>query len=155
MDRRKQELEKKLTEKQKKMCRAFVGLEDATCFENMQQSYIYAGYSARCANANACTEFKKKHIRDYVELLREEMRQDNLFIHRFDLKDELMKIATNTNEKTSDRLRAFELIGKMQGAFVNKTEVTTKNEAPLAEFSTEDLKQLVDNVVPMKKAEGE
>lgn len=153
MIKRKTVLERQLNEKQILFCRAFVGLEEAHCFEKPIESYIYAGYSEKTANVNGYNMIRKPAIREYITILREEIKADNLFVHKFNLKDELVKIATSQEEKTSDRLRAFELIGKMQGAFVNKTEVTTKNENPLADVSTDDLKEIIGNVVPMTKAQ--
>lgn len=86
------------------------------CLGNAEKSMIEAGYSKRYARGNAYKIVARKDVQEYIEHLKSHPVQKGVY----DLQD-LRKFWTNivkSNEyKTSDRLRASELLGKSLQAF--------------------------------------
>lgn len=109
-------MEKDLTPKQ----RAFVieYMKD----RNATQAALRAGYSKNAAGTVGCNHLKHPVIAKMIADQEEANQVDALvtvdkIVHR------LNKIACDEQEKTSDRIRADELLGKHLGMFTEKVEM--------------------------------
>jgi phage terminase small subunit len=113
-----------LTEKQKQFCREY--LKDF----NGTQAAIRCGYSENSAKQIASENLTKLDIVTYLNtLLQEKANNDNITISEIikDLKD----IKKNTSEKTSDRLKALELLGRYLQMFTDKLQLSGDKENPV------------------------
>jgi len=122
---------KKLTEKEELACRKFIISLDAT------EAFIEAGYSAKYANKNAFTFFRKEHIKKRINELKAE-RNNRLEIKADDVLRDVDKIQQSCMQEVelNDRyglplgitkmvdyanaLKACELKGKHLGMFDKK-----------------------------------
>lgn len=89
------------------------------CCGNAEKSVVEAGYSKKYARGNAHKIVARKDVQEYIEYLRS--KPDGIVKREImeldELKEFWTQIAKDTRYKTSDRLRASELLGKSQGAF--------------------------------------
>lgn len=86
---------------------------------NAEKAVILAGYSKKYARGNANKLIARKEIQDYIAYLNS-LTKDDVQYHIANIK-EIQAFWTTVmqsgNYKTSDRLRASELLAKAQGAF--------------------------------------
>lgn len=86
---------------------------------NAEKAVIMAGYSKKYARGNANKLIARKEIQDYIAYLNS-LTKDDVQYHIANIK-EIQAFWTTVmqsgNYKTSDRLRASELLAKAQGAF--------------------------------------
>ncbi|MEL6895363.1 MAG: terminase small subunit [Planctomycetota bacterium] len=108
---------KKLTPKQEAFCREY--LIDL----NRTQAAIRAGYSARTARSQGQRLLTKVDIQKFVEQLKGE-RSDRTNREADDVLRMLWEVAEDLDNKTSDRLKSLELLGKHHVMFTDKTEST-------------------------------
>lgn len=109
---------------------------------NATEAAIAAGYSPKSARSHGCRLMKDPRIREAIErrdeeaaVLRAKRRADALeeesaprVLSRLERQQEWTKIALDPKEKTSDRLRALELLGKSEGDFMERIEHSTGSE---------------------------
>lgn len=99
-----------LTKGQKRFCERVI--ENGF---NRTEAYLYAyGCSEETANTNANKLMKMPKVLEYIEALQEQALREAC-ITPARLAKELGKIAFNPEEKTTDRLRAVELLQKQYG----------------------------------------
>lgn len=60
-------------------------------------------------------------------------------------KEWLTGIIKTNEEKTSDRLKAVYILNRMEGAYVEKVEVSSHNTDPFDGLTTEELRQMIDD----------
>ena len=91
---------------------------------NASQAYRSAGYTGKQAGSNALKLMQRKVIKDAITAQRRDLQaQDgNVKLSRDYLLLQLKDIAENSDEKTTDRLKALELMGKSIGMFVDKVD---------------------------------
>ncbi len=112
-----------LTPKQKKFCEYLVG----ECEGNATLSAIKAGYSAKTAGRNTTNILKSKAVQDYLKQLQEEIKKKyidglaekkNMNIAGIaEIQAFWTEILSDNEQRTSDRLKASELLAKAQGMF--------------------------------------
>lgn len=60
-------------------------------------------------------------------------------------KEWLSEIIRNEAEETKDKLKAVDILNKMDGCYTEKVEVKGQINNPFADLTTEELKKLVDD----------
>lgn len=91
------------------------------CCGNAEKSVVEAGYSKKYARGNAHKIVARRDVQAYIEYLRSKEGAVQREIMELDeLKEFWTRIIKDTRLKTSDRLRASELLGKSQGAFIEQ-----------------------------------
>lgn len=91
------------------------------CLGNGEQSLIKAGYSPAYARGNASRVIAKDSIQKYIEYLKWTMKQqtEQEIAQICDIQAFWTSVMNSSSCKTSDRLKASELLAKAQGAFNN------------------------------------
>lgn len=110
----------KLTDKQKKFCEYYAASG------NGQASAIKAGYSKKTAAAMANENLNKPYVAAYLATLAEPSRNKRIanIEERYELLTAILRNVANSDEiKTNDRLKALDLLNKMEGVYVEKIEV--------------------------------
>lgn len=90
---------------------------------NTVQSAINAGYSENYANANVCKLLENVRVRKYIKELSDKAKDERILTAK-DRQVLLSDIANNTEEETSDRIKAIDTLNKMTGEYLNKVEVS-------------------------------
>lgn len=86
---------------------------------NAEKAVILAGYSRKYARGNAHKVVAKKEVQQYIAYLNS-LTQDDVQYHVANIKEIQAfwtKVMDSNSCKTSDRLKASELLAKAQGAF--------------------------------------
>ena len=112
----------KLTPKQQAFVREY--LVDL----NASAAAVRAGYSKRTAGATGHENLKKPEIAAAIRQAQIERAQRTELSQDYVL-DGLRGIAENPDEPAAPRVKAFELLGKHQGMFVERVDHTSKGEA--------------------------
>lgn len=60
-------------------------------------------------------------------------------------KEWLSKIMEDIGEETKDRLKACDILNRMEGAYIEKVQVGGQINNPMAGLTTEDLKKLIND----------
>ena len=107
--------ENSLTAKQKRFCEEYM----VDC--NAKQAAIRAGYSRKSARETGPENLLKPAIGHYIQILQKERSERTEIDADYVLKG-LREIADDREKKTSDRLRAYELLGRHLAMFTDKTE---------------------------------
>ncbi len=99
-----------LTPKQEKFCLEYVKDLNGT------QAAIRAGYSEKTAGELSYEYLKKPHINERVqELLKKSEKRSEITMD--DIRKGVADIATSEEEKSADRLKAFDMLTKMFGGY--------------------------------------
>ena len=108
----------KLTVRQKKFCDEYLKSGNAT------QSYIKAGYKVKedVAKVNASRLLTNAHIKEYIEKQQAKVQNKNILTIA-EIQEDLTQIAKMSTERTNDRLKAYELLTRMQGGFLDRSEI--------------------------------
>ena len=109
----------KLTQKQAKFALCYVQTGNAS------KSYIEAGYSAKTpevAGTESHKLLKKPNIIEEIDRLNAQIEADGI-ASASERQRLLTNILRDVSEKTADRIRATEILGKMQGDFIERHEV--------------------------------
>ncbi len=113
---------KPLTKQQEMFCRAMV-VPGAT----QTTAYIEAYGNTKTARVQGCKLMRNPAILERIEELREEAKQRiaEAVAKREEIAEFFTKImrGETTYDKTSDRIKAAELLGKYQNMFVEKVDV--------------------------------
>lgn len=107
-----------LTVRQKKFCDEYLKSGNAT------QSYIKAGYKVKedVAKVNASRLLTNANIKEYIEKQQAKVQNKNILTIA-EIQEDLTQIAKMSTERTKDRLKAYELLTRMQGGFLDKSEI--------------------------------
>ena len=130
----------KLTQKEIMFCENYITCGNAT------ESAIKAGYKEQTARVTASKILTKANIQEYVKELQEKAKTSRIMtaIERREFLTELIK---NRNEKVADRLKALDILNKMDGAYTNKVEVMGEIKTnSFKELTTEELKKIIDKL---------
>ena len=103
---------------------------------NAREACRQAGYSIKSASALKKNERVRKAIQEAIEHRKKQFVAN---IDREYLLEKMKEIAENEAEKTSDRLKALELLGKALGIFTEKIEQRVEAVKYYAPEKREDL----------------
>lgn len=136
---------KKLTAKQQRFVDAYDG--------NAHKAAIAAGYSEKTADAIGRENLRKPTIMAAIKE-REMARCDLLIANREERQQYWTKVMRDKGEKTQDRLRASELLGKSEADFIERQEISGPDQGPVlvmgAEMSAAVLKRTREILEGMK-----
>jgi phage terminase small subunit len=90
--------------------------------KNATQAAIRAGYSAKTAYSIGCEMLRKPEIQEIIRAKQEEVAAKATLTAE-SIAENLKEIAANPLAKDSDRIRAYELLGKYVGMFTEKVEM--------------------------------
>jgi phage terminase small subunit len=108
----------KMTEKQKKFCDFYILSGNAT------QSAIQAGYSEDTAKTIGCQNLTKLYLIDYIKERTQKASNSRIadIIERKELLTSFLRGQEEGDSK--DRLKAVEMLGKMEGDFIERVETS-------------------------------
>lgn len=101
-----------------------------------------AGYSPKTAYAIGFENLRKPEIQEAIGESRAKAAKQTQLTHQYVL-DGLMGIATDPDATHSARVRSFELLGKHQGMFTDRLEIT---QMPSRELVDEWITALEDDL---------
>ena len=113
---------KKLTAKQQRFVDAYDG--------NATKAAIAAGYSEKIARQMGQVNMTKRVILAEIKA-RETARCTPLIASREERQQFWTKVMRDKGEKTQDRLRAAELLGKSEADFVERQEISGPDQGPV------------------------
>ena len=128
----------KLNARQKAFCEFYVASGNAT------ESAIKAGYKEKYAGVNVDKLLKNTNIQACIKELQEKAKTSRIMtaIERREFLTELIK---NGNEKAADRLKALDILNKMDGEYMEKIQMTGEIKAnPFKELTLEELKRIAN-----------
>lgn len=125
-----------LNARQKAFCEYYV----ASC--NATESAIKAGYSEKTAYSIGNENLKKPEIQNYIKSLTEQTKSKRIMSAK-ERKEWLTTVIKNENEKLNDRLKALDILNKMEGEYIEKVQVNGEINNPLANLTTEEIKKLI------------
>lgn len=101
-----------MNERQKRFCQYYVG----ECVGNVVQSALKAGYSNSYANHMAYKLLENVEVKNYIKELSKDGESKRIATAE-DVQAFWTDILNNPEEQTKNRLRASELLAKVQGLF--------------------------------------
>lgn len=128
----------KLNARQKAFCEFYVASGNAT------ESAIKAGYKEKYAGVNVDKLLKNTNIQACIKELQEKAKTSRIMtaIERREFLTELIK---NGNEKAADRLKALDILNKMDGEYMEKIQMTGEIKTnPFKELTVEELKRIAN-----------
>ena len=108
---------------------------------NIKKAMIDAGYSETYADRNS--KYLLGIIGDEIKKEQENIRNDNIKSIE-EVQQWWSEVMDDNEENTKNRLKASELLVKSKGGFIEKMEVTAK-EDPFDKLKVEELRQLIDD----------
>lgn len=123
-----------MTKKQVLFIQHFLSTQNAT------KSAIMAGYSVKSAYSIGAELLRKPEIKKYIEQQMNE-RTNELIASRAEREQLLTAIMRDTNESTKNRLRAIELLSKLQGDFIVKSSVEVNTPDTLSELILKEIRE--------------
>lgn len=108
---------------------------------NIKKAMIDAGYSETYADRNS--KYLLGIIGDEIKKTQENIRNDNIKSIE-EVQQWWSEVMDDKEESTKNRLKASELLVKSKGGFIEKMEVTAK-EDPFDKLKVEELRQLIDD----------
>lgn len=108
---------------------------------NIKKAMIDAGYSETYADRNS--KYLLGIIGDEIKKAQENIRNDNIKSIE-EVQQWWSEVMDDNEESTKNRLKASELLVKSKGGFIEKMEVTAK-EDPFDKLKVEELRQLIDD----------
>ena len=127
----------KLNARQKAFCEYYVACGNAT------EAAIKAGYKEKYAGVNADKLLKNTNIQKYMKELQEKTRVSRIMtaIERREFLTSMIKDGT---VKDTDKLRAVDILNKMDGEYTQKDEVNGNiSSNPFSNLTTEELKEII------------
>lgn len=109
---------------------------------NMKKAMIDAGYSETYADRNS--KYLLGIIGDEIKMQQEEIKNEKIKTV-VDIQEWWSSIMSDNEQDMKDRIRCSELLGKSQGAFIDKLEVNGQVSNPMAGLTTEELKKLIND----------
>ena len=127
----------KLNARQKSFCEYYVASGNAT------DAAIKAGYKEKYAGVNADKLLKNTNIQKYIEELQEKAK-GNRIMTAIERREFLTKMILKEETKDTDRLKAVDILNKMDGEYTQKVEVNGNiNSNPFAGLTTDELKKII------------
>ena len=108
---------------------------------NIKKAMIDAGYSETYADRNS--KYLLGIIGDEIKKAQENIRNDNIKSIE-EVQQWWSEVMDDNEENTKNRLKASALLVKSKGGFIEKMEVTAK-EDPFDKLKVEELRQLIDD----------
>lgn len=133
----------KLTAKQQRFVDAYDG--------NATKAAIAAGYSPRSAYAVGQENMKKPVILAAIQA-RENERNAPLIMTREERQTMWSEIARDKGERTQDRLKASELLGKSEADFVERQEISGPDQGPVLIMDAEMTTKLLQRASQIAEA---
>ena len=116
-----------VTERQERFCIEFVRCGNAT------EAYRCAGYkpnSAHAAEVRGSELLRNVEVRERIAQLREKMDSEKI-MDAAERREVLTAIARNKGQEPQDRIRAIDTMNKMDGLYINKTQLAGADGGPL------------------------
>lgn len=127
----------KLNARQKAFCEFYVASGNAT------EAAIKAGYKEKYAGVNADKLLKNTNIQKYIEELQEKAK-GNRIMTAIERREFLTKMILKEETKDTDRLKAVDILNKMDGEYTQKVEVNGNiNSNPFSNLTTDELKKII------------
>ncbi|PID67407.1 MAG: terminase [Fusobacteriales bacterium] len=127
-----------LNVRQKAFCEYYVACGNAT------EAAIKAGYSKSYARTRAHLLLKNVEICRYIEKLREKAKS-SLIMSAVERREWLTEMIKNKKVKDTDKLKALDILNKMDGEYTEKLEVKGQLETnPMKGLTTEELRKLAN-----------
>ena len=127
----------KLNARQKAFCEYYVVSGNAT------DSAIKAGYKEKYAGVNTDKLLKNNNIQEYIEELQEKAK-GNRIMTAIERREFLTSMIKDGAVKDTDRLKALDILNKMDGEYTQKVEVNGNvNTNPFTGLTTEELKKII------------
>ena len=127
----------KLNARQKAFCEYYVASGNAT------ESAINAGYKEKYAGVNADKLLKNTNIQKYIEELQEKTKTSRIMT-AIERREFLTSMIKDGAVKDTDRLKALDILNKMDGEYTQKVEVNGNiNSNPFSNLTTEELKKII------------
>ena len=126
----------KLNARQKAFCEYYVVSGNAT------DAAIKAGYKEKNARKIGSENLTKMDIKKYIKELQEKAKTSRIMT-AVERREFLTEIIKNGNEKVQDRLKALDILNKMDGEYIEKMQLSGQvNTNPLSGLTTEELRAL-------------
>ncbi len=126
----------KLNARQKSFCEFYVASGNAT------ESAIKAGYSEKYTNKNVSKIRQNTAVQEYIKELQEKAKTSRIMT-AVERREFLTEVIKNGNEKVQDRLKALDILNKMDGEYIEKMQLSGQvNTNPLSGLTTEELRTL-------------
>ena len=127
----------KLNARQKAFCEYYVASGNAT------ESAIKAGYKEKYAGVNTDKLLKNTNIQKYIEELQEKAK-GNRIMTAIERREFLTSMIKDGAVKDTDRLKALDILNKMDGEYTQKVEVNGNiNSNPFNGLTTDELKEII------------
>ena len=127
----------KLNARQKAFCEFYVASGNAT------DAAIKAGYKEKYAGVNADKLLKNTNIQKYIEELQEKAK-GNRIMTAIERREFLTSMIKDGAVKDTDRLKALDILNKMDGEYTQKVEVNGNiNSNPFSNLTTDELKEII------------
>ena len=127
----------KLNARQKSFCEFYVASGNAT------EAAIKAGYKEKYAGVNADKLLKNTNIQKYIEELQEKAK-GNRIMTAIERREFLTSMIKDGAVKDTDRLKALDILNKMDGEYTQKVEVNGNiNSNPFSNLTTDELKEII------------
>lgn len=128
----------KLNARQKAFCEYYVASGNAT------DAAIKAGYKEKNARFIGSENLTKANIKKYIEELQEKAK-GNRIMTAIERREFLTSMIKDGVVKDTDRLKALDILNKMDGEYTQKLEVKgeLKTEDPFKGLTTDELKKVI------------
>ena len=126
-----------MTKRQEKFC-----LEYARC-GNATEAYKKAGYKTNTpasAWVSACQLLRNPKVKERVEALSREIQSAKM-MDIAERRERLAEIARDEESTKQDVIKAIDTLNKMDGAYLNRTEITGGLPVVICDDITEDKRQ--------------
>lgn len=127
----------KLNARQKAFCEYYVASGNAT------DAAIKAGYKEKNARFIGSENLTKANIKKYIEELQEKAK-GNRIMTAIERREFLTSMIKDGAVKDTDRLKAVDILNKMDGEYTQKVEVNGNiNSNPFSNLTTDELKEII------------
>ena len=126
----------KLNARQKSFCEFYVANGNAT------ESAIKARYSEKTARSIGQRLLTNADIKKYIKELREKTKNSRIMT-AIERREFLTEVIKNGKEKIQDRLKALDILNKMDGEYIEKMQLSGQlNTNPFSGLTIEELRVL-------------
>ena len=127
----------KLNARQKSFCEFYVASGNAT------ESAIKAGYKEKNARFIGSENLTKANIKKYIEELQEKAK-GNRIMTAIERREFLTSMIKDGAVKDTDRLKAVDILNKMDGEYTQKVEVNGELKSdPFKNLTTDELRKII------------
>lgn len=129
----------KLNARQKAFCEYYVASGNAT------ETAKKAGYSDRTARSIGQRLLTNVDIKNYIQELRKKT-QSSRIMSAVERKEWLTKVLNDDNAKLNDKLKALDILNKMDGEYTEKVQLSGEVKSnPFSTLTVEELKALASD----------